>query len=529
MAPTKEDLNKLKFAELQTELESRGLDTSGKKFDLVDRLFDALSSETSSTAQVSSKLTPAEPVSGDETPDAALLLARLRILKDKQVVEQERISVRARAEQDETRLQARSEQLQIELQLAELGQYDEAVIEPLRVSASGRATESESAPESALSTQVRRALLPPTELRPFSGDIEDYRLFMSAFEARIASKTEDPGELLFYLEQFTRGKPNQLVRSGLHLREAGFGEAKRLLETRYGNPVCLVDSYVEKVKAWSRIPPGDVEALDRFALFLTEVRNAMSGVTLSDFEHPSTLRLIVSKVPPYLQDRWLREADRLGQDRRTARFSDLVEFLAAEVRVKKNPFFGFRSVDANCRPDTSSASRRHTVNAAHVTASSVQRCLFCGDPHSVADCQVLRLRPWAERHKVLMQHRLCFACVRRGHQARSCRRPQVCGVCGGLHPSVLHGGPAQSLFSDSLVGQRRERRQFPPRDAPQGMPPGHVVSSGEVGTAVVPVRGGRAAVESPLVPQWRHLSVQWWRHLRAQRHLCRMAGPAAGP
>ena len=73
---------------------------------------------------------------------------------------------------------------------------------------------------------------------------------------------------------------------------------------------------------WARISTGDVEALDRFVLFLT-AKNAMSGVTLGEFEHPSTLRLILSKVPPYLQDRWLREADKLTEAGRSIRFTDL--------------------------------------------------------------------------------------------------------------------------------------------------------------------------------------------------------------
>ncbi|XP_043211278.1 uncharacterized protein LOC122375804 [Amphibalanus amphitrite] len=504
MAPTREDLNRLKLTELQRELESRGLDITGKKNELVDRLFEALiESETPPPAQRESPQMPlVAPESGSAVPDASLLLARLRIIQERQLVEQERISVRAKAEQDDSRLQARSEQLQIELQLAEVGHYDEAALEPLRVSTASQAPQSESA--SALSSQVRRALLPPTELRPFTGNVEDFRLFMSAFEARVASKTDDQEELLFYLEQFTSGKPNQLVRSCLHLGAAGFVEAKQLLETRYGNTICLVDSYVEKVKGWSRILPGDVESLDKFVLFLTEVKNAVSGVALSEFEHPSTLRLIVSKVPSHLQDRWLREVDRLCQEGRAVRFSDLVKFLAAEVRVKKNPLFGLRSANADRRPEAPGGPRRHTVNAAHVTAPGTQRCVYCGGPHSVADCEVLRMRPWVERRKVFMQHKLCFGCLKAGHQVRSCRRPLVCGVCGGLHPSVMHGepggGPAPPWVSGSRPDQWHQRPS-PRGSTSQRMQPNDMIPPGGVGTAVVPHRGGAGQpMSAPVAP-----------------------------
>ncbi|KAF0289473.1 hypothetical protein FJT64_012308 [Amphibalanus amphitrite] len=93
----------------------------------------------------------------------------------------------------------------------------------------------------------------------------------------------------------------------------------------------LIDSYVERIEQWSRLQSGDVEGLDRYALFVTDVKNAMSGATMGEFEHPSTLRLIASKLPVYLQDRWLREADRLSESG-----SFLTESLARRLKVRRD-------------------------------------------------------------------------------------------------------------------------------------------------------------------------------------------------
>lgn len=475
MAPTKEDLGKLKTVDLQRELESRGLDSAGRKSELVDRLWLALQEGTEEKGGIqcppevgnhgslqeavggpadekaSAVPQPGEPKGGS---DARLLLTKLRVLKEKQKVEQEKL-----------RLEARSEQLQLELQLAEVGSYDESVLEPLRIKGH------EVTSEDVLSSQVKHLLLPPTELRPFTGKIEDFRLFMRAFETRIESKTKDERELLFYLEQFTQGKAKQLVRSCLHLQKGGFAEAKRLLETRYGNPIHLIDSYVERVKVWARIPPGDVEALDGFVLFLTEAKNAMSGVTLGEFEHPSTLRLIVSKVPTYLQDRWLREADRLTQEGRAIHFADLVEFLTAEVRVKKSPLFGARPTDCS-RHESHGPSQRFKVNTAKVSDSvqpgqgRQQHCLYCNNAHFLDQCRQLVQRPWEERRAFMFANQLCFGCLRRGHRARSCRGPLTCAVCGERHPTVMHrvGGDLQgpSAAGRSPVRPRGQRVGIPP-------------------------------------------------------------------
>ena len=129
MAPTKDDLSKLKFTDLQRELESRKIDTSGKKSDLVDRLFLALQEtpdEKLSIRDPPGADNQGSPQANQSSPrDVEVLLARL--MKEKQSVDEERIRVRAQAEQDEMRLQARADQLKIELELAKLGHVDKQV------------------------------------------------------------------------------------------------------------------------------------------------------------------------------------------------------------------------------------------------------------------------------------------------------------------------------------------------------------------------------------------------------------------
>ena len=132
-----------------------------------------------------------------------------------------------------------------------------------------------------LAAHIQKVLLPPTEPSSFSGDVQSYRLFVKAFDARIVSRTQDKSELLYYLAHFTKGKPHQIVRSCLSLGEEGYDEARRLLEGRYGSAYCLVDSYVDRLKLWPRILPGDVEGLDKLALFHVEVQNAMAGACLT--------------------------------------------------------------------------------------------------------------------------------------------------------------------------------------------------------------------------------------------------------
>ena len=131
MAPTKEDLGRLEVSELLRELETLNLDTSGKKVELVERLWAAMQStgdsevKTSvagaavqSTNNLESKVSavpsceagvPAGEVQPGARAAASKLMLRLKLIKERQVAEEDRIKVSAQAEQAELRLWTRCE------------------------------------------------------------------------------------------------------------------------------------------------------------------------------------------------------------------------------------------------------------------------------------------------------------------------------------------------------------------------------------------------------------------------------------
>ena len=454
---TKEEISSFKIPELQQRLEDRGLDTSGKKAELVERLWEAVQAD-----QITHEVK--DDVHEEATPGKVdRLVTQLRILKETDLLDDEE----ARVEQTRRRIKARREQLTIEQELIDLG-HDVASDE--RVRTSQIQTKAEPAPgrpgdlSAALAEQVQRSLLPPTVLTPFSGEISEYKLFIQAFESRVASKTQDKSELMYYLEQYTQGKAREIVHSCLYLGNRGYDEARRLLEGRYGNRHLLIETFSERLRDWPRVSHGDVEGLDRLVLFLTEVQYAMSDIPRGELDHPRTLREIVRKLPIYLQDRWLREADRVmeGPSGRTVVLADLVDFLKSEVRVKGNAIFG--SLRPEPRPSadaTRSGSYRARVSATSVQPAGVRpsphssgrRCGSCGGNHFIDDCSRLRRQAWEERKKVVYGLRLCFGCLQGGHVARSCPERLKCRVCGAWHPTLLHRSrPKRPLDADRSHG-----------------------------------------------------------------------------
>ena len=70
----------------------------------------------------------------------------------------------------------------------------------------------------------------------FSGNPLDYCTFIRAFETVIETRESDYAGRLYYLEQHTAGRPQELVRSCLYMNaEAGYLKARKLLESNFGH------------------------------------------------------------------------------------------------------------------------------------------------------------------------------------------------------------------------------------------------------------------------------------------------------
>ena len=84
-------------------------------------------------------------------------------------------------------------------------------------------------------SQQQRNSLPRRRVPVFSGNPLDYCTFIRAFETVIETRESDYAGRLYYLEQHTAGRPQELVRSCLYINaEAGYLKARKLLESNFG-------------------------------------------------------------------------------------------------------------------------------------------------------------------------------------------------------------------------------------------------------------------------------------------------------
>lgn len=158
--------------------------------------------------------------------------------------------------------------------------------------------------------QQNRTQLPHRDVPTFTGDPLSYHSFIRAFKQAIEDKTSSQQDRLFYLQQFTRGEPQDLVRSCEHMRpDEGYREARRLLQQHYGDELRIATAFMNKALQWPQMKTEDRRALNAYALFLIGCQNTMSDVEfMEEMDNPSNMKTVISKLPFKIKEQWRNKA-----------------------------------------------------------------------------------------------------------------------------------------------------------------------------------------------------------------------------
>ncbi|XP_066023399.1 uncharacterized protein [Pocillopora verrucosa] len=294
--------------------------------------------------------------------------------------------------------------------------------------------------------QQQRNLLPRRRVPVFSGDPLHYCAFIRAFETVIETRELDYAGRLYYLEQHTAGRAQELVQSCLYMKaEDGYVKAKKLLESKFGQKHKIAMAYVDKVTNGPVIKAEDADALEGFAVLLSSCTNTLKAIGHSSkFESPDSMRKIIERLPRSCKPK-----------ARTLSNPVFGKLPCLEKEKKNSKDRGSRSKSE--RPggkqlslvtisETKSAlnSSADVLSAVH---SSKKNCLFCNADHNLTECSSFAKVPPTDRQEFVMKQRLCFSCLGGGHQSRSCHKRKPCIHCNKRHATVMHVGAPEAIVA----------------------------------------------------------------------------------
>ena len=278
-----------------------------------------------------------------------------------------------------------------------------------------------------------------------------------AFDTRIASKVTSSADKLYFLHQHLLGDAKDMVEGCLHMYpDEGYTEARRLLDSEYGDPYKISIMYVKSLQEWPIIQQDDNVGLKRLSLFLLKCNAAMKCMSyLSVLNHPPNMLSVVSKLPPYLQNKWreLAANSRINHSQ-ILMFQDLVNFVVSSAEIANDPIYGKDALSAhNSKPTKERAAKqsssqdhlhgnrqRGSVFATNVSNSTddSSTCALCQQHHDIDSCPQFLDKTIDERRSFIMNNRLCFACYGNDHMSRNCEQKRKCATCGKQHPTALH-------------------------------------------------------------------------------------------
>ena len=87
---------------------------------------------------------------------------------------------------------------------------------------------------------------------------------------------------------------------------AGYENAKKSLDQKYGNPYKNMDVYRKEIKSWPQIRNGDGESYQKFYNFLLKCKSIPQARQWNPVDTPDVICMLLSKLPGVIRDKWAR-------------------------------------------------------------------------------------------------------------------------------------------------------------------------------------------------------------------------------
>ncbi|XP_030597267.1 uncharacterized protein LOC115788399 isoform X1 [Archocentrus centrarchus] len=256
---------------------------------------------------------------------------------------------------------------------------------------------------------------------------------------------------MFYLKHYLAGEARKAVE-GFFYRDSedAYKAAWQVLQDRYGNPFIIQRAFRDKLARWPKIGANDPLALREFADFLQGCTEAISHIKglaiLNDCEENHKL---LKKLPEWIVRKWSPiVVDALDTSGSYPDLACFTKFLNREARIACNPIASPFSMDFK-HTDERSSKRAKALNTnaksstpekqdTNYSKVKVPCCVCKNETHGIAKCPTFTAKSIEDKKAFILETRLCFGCLRKGHITKDCKRRHTCNICSRRHPTCLH-------------------------------------------------------------------------------------------
>lgn len=299
------------------------------------------------------------------------------------------------------------------------------------------------------------------DLPAFSGDPEDWPLFISNYRETTANFAYSDTENTIRLRKCLQGAAKEAV-SSLLIHPRNVREVIEELSFRFGRPEILIRIQLAQIQQWPSIVDSRIDAIVPFS---TKVRNVVANLESSDstqhLNNPMLLEDMLNKLPLSKRLEWTRHAYNIKPYATLKDFASWLNDLAKVVQL-------LPQTNVATTPKTSSQQPRrmfYTNEGMENTSTSNFRagmlCVCCGScDHSIGKCDSFKNSSIDARWQLVKNKHLCFSCLKQNHGAATCRNRKHCSTngCRRVHHKLLHES-VQPMPHASTVQTMPERIQ----------------------------------------------------------------------
>ncbi|XP_062706264.1 uncharacterized protein LOC134287709 [Aedes albopictus] len=312
----------------------------------------------------------------------------------------------------------------------------------------------------------------PKELPVFTGNPEDWPLFVSSYRNSTAMCGYSDAENLMRLQRCLRGSALEAVRSNL-LLPSSVPQVLATLETLFGSPDRLLQTMLNKVRTVPAPKADRLETLVNFGITVQNLVGHLKGANQqAHLMNPSLLSELVEKLPANIRLDWALHKQRAGfvdlgtfseyMMAITSAASDVTQFSDHDA-YRANRIERQRPKEKAYMNTHSSADVRKSDSFRGKPESLARPCYICQSlKHRIRDCSRFKTLPMGDRWKAVSEHQLCKICLV-PHGKWPCKSNKVCevGGCSKGHNTLLHPGhpdefPRSGTSAPAVVSVHRQ-------------------------------------------------------------------------
>ena len=310
--------------------------------------------------------------------------------------------------------------------------------------------------------------LPKLYLPKFKGDITKFTAFWDSFKSCVDDNRDiSVVDKFNYLYSLLEGEALRAIQ-GLPLTAENHKIAVDTLYDRFGKTQQVIAAQMDELLKLSACQ--SVDRIRHLRYIFDQLNIHVSGLEalgVNSQRYGSLLiPIIMSKVPADIRLIIARKTEQ-----KVWEFQEILETLKAEmearelsIRVKTNENF----VPGENRRPLSDRKPRNYPTATFVTrqrtftGNSSSKfeviCVFCNKPHYSVSCEVIK--NVNRRKEILLRDARCFVCLKKGHRANMCERPN-CRNCEKRHHQSLcdqgkRNAADTSLGAGSSISQKSQ-------------------------------------------------------------------------